>query len=70
MEMASEWVRLRGFLSKPDSSELFWTGWYDSIYDEELGSQPCIYTSVTPVSCLTMDPESAPVLMENRPGIM
>ena len=25
-------------------------GWYDSIYDEELGSQPCIFTSVTPVS--------------------
>jgi hypothetical protein len=26
------------------------TGWYDSVYDEELGSQPCIFTSVTPVS--------------------
>lgn len=25
-------------------------GWYDSIYDPELGSQPCIFTSVTPVS--------------------
>lgn len=25
-------------------------GWYDSVYDEELGSQPCIFTSVTPVS--------------------
>ena len=24
-------------------------GWYDSIYDVELGSQPCIFTSVTPV---------------------
>ena len=24
-------------------------GWYDSVYDEELGSQPCIFTSVTPV---------------------
>jgi hypothetical protein len=27
-------------------------GWYDSVYDEELGSQPCIFTSVTPVSLL------------------
>lgn len=25
-------------------------GWYDTVYDEELGSQPCIFTSVTPVS--------------------
>lgn len=24
-------------------------GWYDSVHDEELGSQPCIFTSVTPV---------------------
>lgn len=24
-------------------------GWYDSVYDEELGNQPCIFTSVTPV---------------------
>lgn len=24
-------------------------GWYDSVYDEELGSQPCVFTSVTPV---------------------
>lgn len=26
-------------------------GWYDPVYDEELGSEPCIFTSVTPV-CL------------------
>lgn len=25
------------------------TGWYDCNYDEELGKQPCIFTSVTPV---------------------
>lgn len=24
-------------------------GWYDSVYDPELGTQPCIFTSVTPV---------------------
>jgi hypothetical protein len=24
-------------------------GWYDSVHDEELGSQPCIFTSVSPV---------------------
>lgn len=28
------------------------TGWYDSVFDEELGSQPCIFTSVTPVSAM------------------
>ena len=27
-------------------------GWYDSVFDEELGSQPCIFTSVTPVSAI------------------
>jgi len=26
----------------------FGVGWYDSVHDEELGSQPCIFTSVTP----------------------
>jgi len=26
----------------------FGVGWYDSVYDEELGTQPCIFTSVTP----------------------
>jgi glutamine amidotransferase len=26
----------------------FGVGWYDSTYDEELGSQPCIFTSITP----------------------
>lgn len=26
------------------------TGWYDLVFDEELGSQPCIFTSVTPVN--------------------
>lgn len=31
-----------------------WLGWYDSVYDEELGSQPCIFTSVTPVSFFYM----------------
>ena len=27
-------------------------GWYDSVHDEELGNQPCIFTSVTPVCIL------------------
>lgn len=26
----------------------FGVGWYDTVYDEELGSQPCIFTSITP----------------------
>lgn len=38
-------------LTKGRPHELFPPGWYDSIYDEELGSQPCIFTSVTPVLC-------------------
>jgi len=35
-------------------------GWYDSVYDEELGSQPCIFTSVTPVSPLVHDLRTLP----------
>lgn len=31
-------------------------GWYDTVHDEELGSQPCIFTSVTPVTTLTDSP--------------
>ena len=55
METGSESVRFGAYLSKVDSNELFWTGWYDSIYDEELGNQPCIFTSVTPVSRPVVD---------------
>lgn len=33
-----------------DTHAISTTGWYDSVFDEELGSQPCIFTSVTPVS--------------------
>ena len=29
-------------------------GWYDTVHDEELGSQPCFFTSVTPVSLLAL----------------
>lgn len=29
-------------------------GWYDTVRDEELGSQPCFFTSVTPVSLLAL----------------
>ena len=32
----------------PDTNFEWLSGWYDSVYDEELGSQPCIFTSVTP----------------------
>jgi hypothetical protein len=54
--MVLELVRLRAFLLPLPSRELFHTGWYDSVYDEELGHQPCIYTSVTPVRRLVMAP--------------
>jgi len=40
--------RLRVDLRRPINGDGFGVGWYDSVYDEELGHQPCIYTSVTP----------------------
>lgn len=40
--------RLRVDLRNPINGDGFGVGWYDSVYDEELGSQPCIFTSVTP----------------------
>jgi len=67
MEMVSEWVRLRISSSLPPSRELSRTGWYDSVYDEELGNQPCIFTSVTPVSRLVVE-FPASVFTERRHG--
>ncbi|KAI0825055.1 N-terminal nucleophile aminohydrolase [Trametes gibbosa] len=40
--------RLRLDHRRPINGDGFGVGWYDSVYDEELGSQPCIFTSVTP----------------------
>jgi len=40
--------RLRLDHRRPINGDGFGVGWYDSNYDEELGSQPCIFTSVTP----------------------
>jgi len=40
--------KLRIDLRNPINGDGFGVGWYDSNYDEELGSQPCIFTSVTP----------------------
>ncbi|KAJ7706229.1 N-terminal nucleophile aminohydrolase [Mycena rosella] len=40
-------VQLSHLLTRPCHS-IINQGWYDSVYDEELGSQPCIFTSVTP----------------------
>jgi len=42
--------RLRVDRRRPINGDGFGVGWYDSVFDEELGSQPCIFTSVTPVS--------------------
>lgn len=28
---------------------IFRSGWYDSVEDEELGTQPCMFKSITPV---------------------
>lgn len=28
-------------------------GWYDSVEDEELGTQPCMFKSITPVRLFT-----------------
>ncbi|KAK7064263.1 Phosphoacetylglucosamine mutase [Favolaschia claudopus] len=41
--------RLRLDRRRPMNGDGFGVGWYDSNYDEELGPQPCIFTSVTPV---------------------
>ncbi len=41
--------RLRLDRRRPINGDGFGVGWYDVEYDEELGSQPCIFTSVTPV---------------------
>ncbi|KAI6047675.1 N-terminal nucleophile aminohydrolase [Pisolithus marmoratus] len=40
--------RLRLDHRRPINGDGFGVGWYDTVYDEELGSQPCIFTSVTP----------------------
>ncbi|KAF9651884.1 glutamine amidotransferase [Thelephora ganbajun] len=40
--------RLRVDLRRPINGDGFGVGWYDSTYDEELGAQPCIFTSSTP----------------------
>nr|GAT57589.1 predicted protein [Mycena chlorophos] len=40
--------RLRLDRRRPMNGDGFGVGWYDTVYDEELGPQPCIFTSVTP----------------------
>ncbi|KAI0082288.1 N-terminal nucleophile aminohydrolase [Panus rudis PR-1116 ss-1] len=40
--------RLRLDRRRPINGDGFGVGWYDCQYDEELGCQPCIFTSVTP----------------------
>ncbi|KAF8632548.1 hypothetical protein AX15_001763 [Amanita polypyramis BW_CC] len=40
--------RLRIDRRRPMNGDGFGVGWYDSVYDEELGRQPCIFTSITP----------------------
>lgn len=40
--------RLRLDHRRPINGDGFGVGWYDTVRDEELGSQPCFFTSVTP----------------------
>ncbi|KIJ45663.1 hypothetical protein M422DRAFT_29761 [Sphaerobolus stellatus SS14] len=40
--------RLRLDHRRPINGDGFGVGWYDSVYDPELGIQPCVFTSVTP----------------------
>ncbi|KAJ7630895.1 nucleophile aminohydrolase [Roridomyces roridus] len=40
--------RLRLDRRRPMNGDGFGVGWYDAVYDEELGPQPTIFTSVTP----------------------
>ncbi len=58
--MVSESVRviMADFVDGDAQSQSI-AGWYDLNYDEELGRQPCIFRSVTPVS--------VPLLFENQP---
>ena len=45
--------RLRLDPRRPINGDGFGVGWYDSVYDPELGSQPCIFVSSVPVSVPT-----------------
>ncbi|KAG6336094.1 hypothetical protein ID866_2991 [Astraeus odoratus] len=47
-ELAFRVAGLRLDHRRPINGDGFGVGWYDSVHDEELGSQPCIFTSVTP----------------------
>ncbi|KAF8311161.1 N-terminal nucleophile aminohydrolase [Clavulina sp. PMI_390] len=40
--------RLRLDLRRPINGDGFGVGWYDSVEDPELGTQPCIFKSITP----------------------
>ncbi|KAF9513005.1 hypothetical protein BS47DRAFT_1344700 [Hydnum rufescens UP504] len=40
--------RLRLDLRRPINGDGFGVGWYDSVVDEELGHQPCLFKSITP----------------------
>ncbi|THH16808.1 hypothetical protein EW146_g3883 [Bondarzewia mesenterica] len=40
--------RLRVDQRRPINGDGFGVGWYDCVYEKELGKQPCIFTSVTP----------------------
>jgi len=40
--------RLRLDLRRPINGDGFGVGWYDSVEDEELGCQPCLFKSITP----------------------
>jgi hypothetical protein len=47
------------------------SGWYDSVYDEELGCQPCIFTSATPVcSVHRFVSDRSLTYSVSRPGII
>jgi hypothetical protein len=43
------------------SRNFHFPGWYDSVYDEELGRQPCIFTSITPVCGFGIDSPKIPI---------
>ncbi|KAI0032735.1 N-terminal nucleophile aminohydrolase [Vararia minispora EC-137] len=40
--------RLRVDMRRPINGDGFGVGWYDSVYDKDLGTHPCIFTSITP----------------------
>jgi hypothetical protein len=56
------WTPMFGFAERG-------AGWYDSVFDPELGSQPCIFTSVTPVGFDLLFPKTSLNVLSTCTGL-